>query len=454
MAFFTSAKSKKPSVKRKHNLASREKSKNSIWNKLSSRNSNKTSIRGESTKKEQIKPYELIFDFKTNHDKKLMIVFIALLLIGVIAIFSSTIVFAYRYTGDRYYYLFSQLKFIGIGAVILTFFYFIRLEFLTKLWYIPYGIIIILLAYLVFLSFTTSDSAIDGATRWIQLAGFQFQPSEFSKLFFLIFVAAFLSSLPDTYRDTKDYLRKNFVPFGIAFFTVVGLILLGRNLGTAMVVGFIGMSCYFIAAKTKYQKAGFLVLLAVMAAGGVLFGIYESYRADRIDVWTTYLKTGDTLVKEKNTDGTTFFSRELRSYQFDQVLTACGTGGVWGQGLGQSIGKYYFVKTTAGDDSIICIIGEELGFPMTAMIIILYIYMVYVCINLSKKLIDKPVPYYILVGFACWIGFQMFVHVGANLGVIPLTGQTLPYISLGGSSIISLMAGMGLALNASKQISN
>ena len=469
MGFFTSSKTNKSSTSKvkkpshvKTSVVKRESHRPKQKSKFLSLFSKKTKtskiakVRSSSNnrieKKESIKPYQVFFDFRINHDKKMMFVFFALILVGIIAIFSSTIVFAYRYQDDKYYYLLSHLRFLGIGFVALLIFYFVRLEFLTRLWFVPYGIVIGLLGYLFYLSLTTSDVTIDGANRWLLLGGFQFQPSEFSKLAFLVFVAGFLSTLPDLYRDAKDYFWKNFAPFGGAFFLVVLLILLGRNLGTALVVGFIGMACYFVAANTKFQKAGFAVFVILIAIGGLIFGIYESYRADRIEVWTTYLKTGDTLVEEEAENGETFYSRELRSYQFDQVLTACGTGGLWGQGLGQSIGKYYFVKTTAGDDSIICIIGEELGFPITAAIILLYIYLVYVCLNLSQKLVDKPVPYYILVGFACWIGFQMFVHVGANLGVIPLTGQTLPFISLGGSSIISAMAGMGLALNASKQV--
>lgn len=348
--------------------------------------------------------------------------------------------------------MFSHLRFLGIGLIVFFFFYFVRIEFITKLWFIPYGVIIALLFYLVFLSFTTDDFSIDGATRWVQLGGFQFQPSEFAKLAFVIFVAAFLSKMKDNYRDFKEYFKVNLLNFCIFFFTVVALILLGRNLGTAIVVGFIGMACYFVAAKSKYQLCGFLIMAGIIVLGGIAFGIIESYRADRIDVWTTYLQTGDTLVREEGADGSIFYSRQLRSYQFDQVLTACGSGGLFGQGLGQSIGKYYFVKTTAGDDSIICIIGEEMGFLLTSLILLCYVYLVFVCINIAKKSLTKPVYAYILIGFASWIGFQMFVHVGANLGVIPLTGQTLPFISLGGSSIIAVLGGAGLALNASKQI--
>lgn len=443
MALFGNKKKKDTIVKRKHNLAARKPARKS-------EKRNNTIHRGSQKKSAAPNLSKLVnffFDFNIKHDNRIFFVFLIILTIGIIAIFASTIVFAYRYTGDKYYYLFSQLKLIGIGFVLLAVFYFVRIEFITKLWIIPFIVSIFLLAYLLFLAYSGKIEATDGATRWLQLGGFTFQPSDFAKLAFVIFIAAFLSRLPESYRNTKEFVRINFIPFCICFFLIVGLVLLGRNLGTAMVIGFIGLVCYWASATTSLQKAGFTVLIAIVIIGGIGFGIYENYRADRIAVWTNYLKTGDTEILEA--DGK--LSRDQRSYQFDQVLTACGSGGIMGTGLGQSIGKYYFVKTTAGDDSIICIVGEELGFGITAIILMLYLYLVYVCLSLARDFWNKPVYYYLLIAIASWIGFQMFVHVGANIGVIPLTGQTLPFVSLGGSSLISLMAAMGIILNISKQ---
>jgi cell division protein FtsW len=400
-------------------------------------------------KKEKGSIVNSIFDFSFNHNKRLAGTLLVILIVGIIAIFSSTIFFADMYqNGDKYYYLFSHLKFIGVGLVFMSFFYFVRIELISKLWYIPLTVCILLLAYLVFQSFLgAEDTSIDGATRWIKFGAFQFQPSDFAKLAFVIFISAFLGKMKHTYRDTKDFMRTNFLPFAGIYFILVALILLGRNLGTAMVVGFIGLACYGTTAVTKYQKSGFFLIIFFVLIGGVLFGIFESYRADRINVWVNYLKTNDTrLVKDGK------LSSEGSSYQFDQVLTACGAGGAFGSGLGESIGKYYFVKTTAGDDSIFCIMGEELGFFMTSGIILLYIYLIFTCFSLAGRVADNQVYYLLLVAIGSWIGFQMFVHVGANLGVIPLTGQTLPFVSLGGSSIISLMGATGIILNISKQI--
>ena len=401
-------------------------------------------------RKEFKNPLEYIFDLGINHDKRLFYAFIAIVIIGVIAIFSSTIVFAHRYQGDRFYYLMSHLKLLGAGSILALAFYFMRTEFLTRVWFWLSSLIICvaLLGYLLYLSFTSQVEAIDGATRWLNVGGFQFQPSEFAKLTFLVFVAGFLGRISDNFRNASDFIKRNFMPFLLSLGTVTILILLSRNLGTALVVGFIAMASYWSIATNKFQRAGFMALCILIVIGGTIFGIYESYRADRIAVWINYLQTNDTLIEEK--DGS--MSRSNRSYQLDQVLTAIGSGGVFGLGLGESIGKYYFPKTSAGDDSIFGIMGEELGFIMVSAILLLYLYLVFRLLTLANMIVENRTYFLFLVGIASWIGFQMFVHVGANVGVIPLTGQTLPFISLGGSSVISLMTAMGLALNVSKQV--
>lgn len=391
---------------------------------------------------------EALFDFKFNHDQRLLFVFLTLLIIGIVAIFSASIIFADRFTGNKYYFLFNHLKFIALGFIGLTFFYFVKPYIFVRAWFLFLFISIALLGFLVLLALLGKANVIDGANRWIELAGFQFQPSDFAKLSFVLFVAAFLSNKQNHYKDFSEYLKLNFIPYCFWFFLILLLILLGKNLGTAMVIGFIGITCYGVSITTKYHKIGFAILLGCMVIGGVLFGLVESYRADRIAVWTNFLKTGDTAMVSPET-GT--LTRDGKSYQFDQVLTSLGTGGLTGVGPGQSTGKYYYVKTTAGDDSIIGIIGEEWGFVVTSGILLLYLYLVLTCISIAHDFVDKPIYFFLMVGCSSWIGFQAFVHIGANVGVIPLTGQTLPFISLGGSSLFCLMCAMGLILNVSKQ---
>jgi cell division protein FtsW len=388
-----------------------------------------------------------IFDFKFNHDQRLFAVFIVLLLIGIAAVYSSSIVFAYRLTDNKFYFLINHLRSVGLGFIGLTVFYFIRPEIFVKFWFVFLFASIILLVLTLVLNLVGQNESVDGATRWLALGQFQFQPSDFAKLSFIIFIAAFLSRRIEHYDSFKEYFYRNLMPFVSWMGLLLALILLGRNLGTALVIGFIGIICYGASVSTKYHRRGFLWLIIVITLVGVPSALFVGYRGDRVDVWTNYWKTNDTAIVESNGIKTA----ANRSYQFDQVLTSIGSGGLTGVGMGQSIGKFYFVKTTASDDSIVGIMGEELGFLFLALILILYLYLGYRCITIANEFEDKPIYFYLMIGAASWIVFQMFVHVGANIGVIPLTGQTLPFISFGGSSLISLMCAMGLILNVSKQ---
>lgn len=391
--------------------------------------------------------FHSIFDFRFNHDTILFIVFILLLLVGVVSIFSGTIIAAYRLTGNKFFFLFNHLKYIGIGFIAMSLFYFFRPEFIIRLWFFPLFISIALLSWMLIQTLTGTADAYNGAARWLAVGGFQFQPSDFAKLSFVLFVAAFLSGKKIHYKDFKEYFWQNLFPFSCWFFLILLLILVGNtNLGTAMVIGFIGIACYGVSAVTKYHRTGFLILLGLMVLGGLVFGLKERYRMDRIAVWLNYWQTNNSTMADKDCP-----NRKGCSDQFDQGLIVLGSGGLTGLGLGQSIGKYNFYHTTAGDDSVINIMGEELGFVFTAGVIFLYFYLVYRCISLAKLFSDRPIYFFLMIGTSSWIGIQAFIHIGANIGILPLTGQTLPFISLGGSSLISLMCAMGLILNVSKQ---
>ncbi len=392
-----------------------------------------------------------IFDFRLNHDKPLLYYFLSILAIGVIAIFSATIPFAYYYSenNNKYFYLQNHLRLIAIGFIVFFIFYFLKVELIMRFWKFAYIFCILILGYLLYLSFTQQIEAIDGATRWLNIGSLQFQPSEFVKLGFIIFLAPFLAKLSEKFVDKETNLKNNiklFLVFIILFFIVIGMILLTRNLGTALVIGFIGLLAFWTSAKTRFQHLGFVILMVLIVLGGIIFTVTESYRMDRIQVWINYLKTNDTLYTDDNGVQT----REGKSYQLDQVLTSVGSGGLIGLGLGKSVGKYYLPKTSAGDDSIFGVMAEELGFIMTTGILLLYFNLIRRLLNTANLLTHNTVYYLTLVSIAAWIGFQTFVHVGANLGILPMTGQTLPFISLGGSSMVSLMGAMGLALNISK----
>lgn len=408
---------------------------------------------GESKKKKQklgvleiVKNFlNKIFDLRINHDSKLFFCFLALLLIGIIFVYSSSIYFSNDLTGGNgFAFLFGHIRYVFFGFILALFFYFVRPNILIKMWPAFLIISIGLLGYIVVLSLLGRAENINGATRWLDFGTLQFQPSEFAKLSFVIFLSAFLSKKNLPYKNFKSFMWKFFIPFSFWAGLIVLLILLGKNLATSMVIGFIGLMTYFASMKSKFHIYGFLFLIIVGILVGIVFTYIEGYRTLRYETWTQYLSSGD--IPEEN--------RRTTGYQFYQVLIAVGTGGTGGQGLGNSLGKYYFVSTSAGDDNIFAVISEEMGFIGVTALIALYIYLILRLLTIASYFREgQSYYYYTLVSIASWVGFQALIHIQSNVGLMPVTGQTLPYISLGGSSLISLICAMGLALNISKYIS-
>lgn len=282
---------------------------------------------------------------------------------------------------------------------------------------------------------------INGANRWIDVGGIQFQPSEFAKLSFIIFISALLYKKNQPFETFKSFFWKFAFPFSIWILLIASLVFIGKNLATTLVLGSIAIVTFFGSIKTKYHFYFFGILCALGIVTGILGTFFFDYRLSRYDIWIDYLETGDIPEEE----------RSSRGYQFNQVLMSIGSGGVFGKGIGNSIGKYYFVNTTAGDDNIFALIAEEIGLIGASMVILIYTFLIFRLLSLANKFKEvDSYNYYILLGIATWIGSQAFIHIGANVGLIPLTGQTLPFISLGGSSIIALSLAMGLALNISR----
>lgn len=393
-----------------------------------------------------------LFDFSINHNKKLLLSLILLILIGIMFTFSATISFSYWYSPNKseFFFLFNHLRILSLGLILSVPLLFINLKFIFRSWPFIYLYSIFLLIYLTYQTFTGQIENIDGATRWINIGTLQFQPSEFIKL-------ALVISLPPIFKllnnitQNKNLNHKTklllLITFNISFILILILILGTKNLGNTIIVGMIGLVGYWYVSKTNLEKINLLILLTLILLGGIIFAVIESYRADRINVWLNYLRTGDTTYQ--NEEGV--WSREGKSYQLDQSLISIGSGGITGKGLGNSIGKYYLPKTSSGDDSIFSVIAEELGFVFTLSILLLFLYLILQLINIAKNL-NNIVYSCTLITTATWIGIQTFVHIGANIGILPLTGQTLPFMSTGGSSIISLLLSMALCLNISRYV--
>lgn len=264
-----------------------------------------------------------------------------------------------------------------------------------------------------------------GATSWLTLGPVTFQPAEVLKLSLIIYLAAWLGDKRERIKDWKLGL----VPFALVMGVVAGLLLMQPDLGTLGIVAMIAGGMYF-AAGLSYRATAAVVLIIVTLVVG--FAAFSPYR------WNRIMTVFDP-------------SRDVRGsgWQLNQSLIAIGSGGVWGVGLGQSTQKFGFLPEPIGD-SIFAIIAEELGFVGAVGTIALFILTGLLLVWIARGASDG-FGALIATGMAVWILGQAIVNMTAVTGLGPLTGLPLPFISYGGTSMIAMLAGVGIVLNIARR---
>jgi cell division protein FtsW len=267
-----------------------------------------------------------------------------------------------------------------------------------------------------------------GARRWIDIAGLSFQPSELVK-FTLILYLADLTSRKRFYL--KD-LRRGFIPPLVVTGLAGALVLLEPDMGTAVTVLFIGVIMLFTSgARIRH-------LLTVALAGIPLFIgaiLAEPYRVRRMlaffDPWSNASGAG---------------------FQLIQSFIALGSGGVLGVGLGASRQKLYYLPESH-TDFIFSIIGEELGFVGTSIILLVFAVLVITLIRLSMKLHQRFLSSTVF-GIGALLSFEVAVNIGVSTGILPTKGLPLPFLSYGGTSLVCHMAAAGIILNMAREAEN
>jgi cell division protein FtsW len=263
-----------------------------------------------------------------------------------------------------------------------------------------------------------------GAKRWLHIAGFNFQPSEFAKIALIIYLADFLNRKA---RNLKNFWH-GFVPPMAVLGLVALLTLLQPDLGTSIsFVVVVFCMLYVSGARLRH------ILFSTLAALPFLYILVFSvpYRRARIlaflNPWLDPQGTG---------------------FQIIQSQIALGTGGLWGVGLGQSKQKLFYLPA-AHTDFIFSIIGEELGLAGACAVVALFIFLL---LNMAKIIysVQDPFGKLICVGVTTLVAFSAVVNIGVSIGALPTKGLPLPFISYGGSSLIFHMMAIGLFLNVSK----
>lgn len=263
-----------------------------------------------------------------------------------------------------------------------------------------------------------------GAHRWIKIGPLSFQPSEFLKIGFIIFLSAWIASVKDKVRT----FRYGLLPFIILTIITGVVLLIQPDTDTFAITVFAGLAIYIVGGG-RWKSILVLGIIGIMIVGLLVYT--RPYFKSRI---TTFLNPSQNALGS--------------GYQIQQSLIAVGSGGVFGRGFGQSIQKFNVLPEPIGD-SIFAVASEEFGFVGAVSIILLFIFFAFRGLKIASKTPDN-FGRLMVVGIVIMITTQAFVNMAAMVGVLPLSGITLPFISHGGTALFMTLIEVGIILNISK----
>lgn len=354
-------------------------------------------------------------------DYGLFAVVAVLVVLGLLMVYSSSYaVAAYDYD-DPHYIIRRQLAWaiVGFGALIVLMN--IDYHWLQRL-AVPLMVVTLLALALVIIPGVGTE--VNGARRWLGVGPLTGQPSELAKLAVLVYMAAWLAAKGD---DLKHF-SLGVVPFVAIVSLVGGLILAEPDLGTAVMIGVITGTLFFVAESRLVHV---LYLAAGALGAGLVLVLTAGYRMDRIFSFTS---------AEADPSGVGF--------QTLQLLVAFGSGGLWGLGLGVSRQKFFYVPG-AYNDGVMSIVGEELGFVGAVAVLALFALLLWRAAWVAHRAPDG-FGALLVTGVIAWIGIQALINIAGVTRMIPLTGIPLPFLSAGGSALATTLAAVGIVLSVSR----
>lgn len=355
-------------------------------------------------------------------DYFLLGIIVFLILMGVLILASVSAPFSQSKFGQPYYYLFHQVRYgLLVGGILFLILLKINLEKLKKA--APL-LLLMNLALLTMVFLPIIGSKAGGSHSWLNFGIISFQPSEFLKLTFILYLASFLAS-----RTEKSDKKNSFPVFVIVIGLISLLLILQPDVGTLGIIVLTGILMYFSARTPIWQSA--LVILA--SAGGV--AALMKFSAYRLDRWTAFLHPSA--------------DPQGIGYQVSQSIMTVGSGGFLGQGLGLSEEKFGLLPQPISD-SIFTIFAKETGFAGAVLLVLVFLTFLWLGFKVAQKS-KNMFSQLAAIGITSWIILQAFINIGAMIGITPLTGIPLPFISYGGSALITELAGMGILLNISRR---
>ena len=355
-------------------------------------------------------------------DSKILLFAVILIsLFGALMIYSSSYIWAEYKFNDPYKYLKSQIIFLVIGYVTMFLVSNFPYHNYKKLSNIIFGICFIMLILVLIPGIGTVRN---GSRSWFGIGGFGIQPSEFTKLGLIIFTSKYLTN---NSKELKN-IKKGVLPILGVLLLTFALIMLEPDFGTGVVIVMTIIVLLFISGV----KMGFFIKIGIIGLIGIVILILMAqYRLKRIlsflNPWNDPLGSG---------------------FQIIQSLYAIGPGGLLGLGFGNSIQKHFYLPEPQ-TDFIFSIISEECGFMGILLISFLFIIIFYNCLKISLKCNDL-FGKYLSFGITFGLIFQTILNLSVVVGLIPVTGVTLPFLSYGGSSLLITMISIGIILNISR----
>ncbi|PYV37215.1 MAG: putative lipid II flippase FtsW, partial [Acidobacteria bacterium] len=356
--------------------------------------------------------------YRAPSDRMLFILTSLLTIFGLVMVYSASSVVASSRHGLSYYYFLRQLVYAAAG-------YALMLALMNRDYHFwqqdkVVGLLLILSAGSLLLVFT--QPRINAAHRWLRYGSFiSFQPSEIAKLVFLVFMAAFLHK----YGDEINQPVKRLLPCLLVLGLFGGLIAAEPDLGQAVTLALIVIVILFVAGISWKSLAG----MALLSAPAVCLAIVSMpYRGERIKAFLN-----------------PFHDPLGTGWQISQSLTAVGSGGPWGLGLGASRQKLFFLPE-AHSDFIFAVIGEELGLMGAGFVALAFLLFFYRGIKIALRAPDR-FGFYLGLGITLMVAIQAFINISMVLAMIPTKGIALPFISQGGSSLLLNLVATGLLLN-------
>ncbi|MBW2302461.1 MAG: putative lipid II flippase FtsW [Deltaproteobacteria bacterium] len=355
-----------------------------------------------------------------GYDYVLLIPTLLLLGLGLVAIYSASSFLAAHRMGDSYYFLKRQGGFCLLGLFLLIVAKNLPLGVYRKLVYPSLGISALLLL-LVFVP--GIGMRVGGASRWISIGGFSFQPSELAKLSLALYLAYSMSKK----GDDMARFSTGFVPHLLVAGAFMGLILVQPDLGTCVIIAGWLLVLLFVGG-VRFRH---LLLLGLISAPGLAWLIWTSpYRLRR---WWAFLNPWD--------------DPQGLGFQIIHSFLAIGSGGIFGLGLGNSKQKLFYLPEPH-TDFIFSILAEELGLVGVSVVVVLFGIVIargiYIALN-ARDLYGS----YLALGISCFLGFQVLINMGVVMGLLPTKGLTLPFLSYGGSSLVVSLLGIGILLSIS-----